>query len=65
MDDVYVIWSFEHDAWWGPARWGYTPDLANAGRYSQHEAAEIVEHANIVKINERMMTLAEAERWPS
>lgn len=43
---VYVIWSFEHDAWWRPARCGYTPDLAEAGRYSEHDAFGIVAEAN-------------------
>ena len=38
----FVIWSWEHTAWWGPDRCGYTADLAKAGRYSHAEAADIV-----------------------
>jgi hypothetical protein len=42
----WVIWSEEHAAWWGRARWGYTESLAAAGRYSQEEAQAIVRKAN-------------------
>lgn len=38
----YLIWSFEHDAWWAPDRRGYTEDIEKAGRYSKDEAGEIV-----------------------
>jgi hypothetical protein len=38
----YVIWSFEHDQWWGPGHAGYTPNLEAAGRYTALEAGEIV-----------------------
>ena len=38
----YVIWSFEHDQWWGPNHSGYTPDLSAAGRYYAPEAGAIV-----------------------
>ena len=37
----YVIWSHEHDAWWGPDRCGYTRELEKAGRYTGEEAGEI------------------------
>lgn len=39
---MYVIWSHQHEAWWGPDRAGYTTDLAEAGRYTLEEAGEIV-----------------------
>lgn len=42
----YVIWSFEHDAWWKPGRSGYTQDLYQAGLYTAEDAARIVEDAN-------------------
>lgn len=51
-DDPYVIWSFEHCAWWGPGRWGYTDKLADAGRYTQTEAEAICAQANLVTFNE-------------
>lgn len=46
MNDTYLIWSFEHDAWWAPRERGYTRDWTEAGRYSRERAAEIVELAN-------------------
>jgi hypothetical protein len=41
MSDIYLIWSNEHRAWWGPARSGYETHAENAGQYSQREAVEI------------------------
>jgi hypothetical protein len=46
MLETYVIWSFEHDAWWRPGRQGYTPMLAEAGHYAEQEAMAIVSQAN-------------------
>lgn len=42
MIPQYVIWSFEHGAWWGPYECGYVWDLASAGRYSAVDAGRIV-----------------------
>lgn len=61
----YVIWSFEHDAWWKENHRGYTPHLDEAGIYSKDEAAKIVENANKFlnegeKPNEEFMTLTTA-----
>lgn len=39
---LFVIWSWEHNAWWAPHREGYTDSLADAGLYSFDEAADIV-----------------------
>jgi hypothetical protein len=41
IEEHYLIWSFERDAWWRPARSGYTKELAAAGRYSPREARDI------------------------
>jgi hypothetical protein len=57
-----VVWSYEHDAWWRPGRWGYTPNLDEAGHYSEAEAKQIEADANIVTINERALSLEEAKR---
>ena len=38
---MYFIWSREHVAWWAPRRLGYVYRLADAGRYTFEEAAEI------------------------
>lgn len=51
-DPTYVIWSIEHDAWWRPHRIGYTQDLGEAGVYSERASVEILNRANIVKVNE-------------
>lgn len=56
----YVIWSFEHDAWWRPGAMGYTPDFDKAGRYGGDEAARIVADANIVHVNEEAIPEDEA-----
>ena len=59
---IWVVWSFEHDAWWGPHRWGYTPDLAEAGHYTQLEAEAIERQANVVALHECAMPWIEARR---
>jgi hypothetical protein len=58
----FVIWSFEHDAWWGPGRMGYVADLAQAGRYPESEANQIVADANryVVRPNECALPLVDA-----
>lgn len=38
----YMVWATDHDAWWAPARSGYTPNYLHAGRYSGAEALDIV-----------------------
>lgn len=38
---VYLIWSAEHRAWWGPGRRGYVRGIAAAGRYSKEEMLQI------------------------
>jgi hypothetical protein len=40
MND-YLIWSNEHEGWWGPGRIGYARRIENAGRYSHAEALDI------------------------
>jgi hypothetical protein len=43
---TYVVWSIEHDAWWRPAREGYTRFVEEAGVYSADDSADIVSKAN-------------------
>ena len=62
-EDRYCIWSFEHDAWWGPNHRGYTRELAQAGRYNAAEAGRILASANIVREEERMVHEVQAESW--
>jgi hypothetical protein len=66
MADEWVVWSFEHAAWWGPGRMGYVRELARAGRYTQAEALAIEHAANrYLKpgyLHEQAVSLADAER---
>lgn len=57
----YVIWSFEHGAYWRPAECGYTRALAEAGRYSQADAERIIASANIASLNEIAILASAAE----
>lgn len=47
MSASWIIWSEEHGRWWGPGGWGYTDELAKAGRYSEAEARKIERQGNI------------------
>jgi hypothetical protein len=58
-EERYLIWSFEHGAWWRPARMGYTRRLSEAGRYSAQEARDIVFKAN--RYTEHAMEMMVAE----
>ena len=42
---MYLIWSHEHSAWWGPGREGYVQSISAAGRYSEIEALSICVNA--------------------
>lgn len=53
----YLIWSIEHDAWWRPARCGYTTVLSEAGRYSFVEASKILTRANYIRVNECLIPI--------
>jgi hypothetical protein len=46
LNQMWLIWSDEHGAWWMSGKSGYTRDLQRAGRYSLEEATEICENAN-------------------
>lgn len=43
----FLIWSNQKQAWWCAAKRGYTPYIELAGRYSQDEAAAIVDDATL------------------
>ncbi len=45
-EGVWLIWSEEHGAWWGPAERGYTTSISKAGRYAKARADQIVASAN-------------------
>lgn len=44
-EDTYLVWSNEHNAWWGPGRCGYSPGLIGAGKYSREQALKICRDA--------------------
>ncbi|MEV0382345.1 hypothetical protein [Nonomuraea sp. NPDC050643] len=37
---VWLVWSNEHRAWWGPNFSGYTSDVWTAGRYDEVKALD-------------------------
>lgn len=39
--NCWIVWSNDHEAWWGPKRSGYFTDIASAGRYTYAEAVKI------------------------
>jgi hypothetical protein len=43
---LYLIWSEEHQAWWHANRHQYTRSIFEAGRFRQPDACEIVLAAN-------------------
>jgi hypothetical protein len=61
-DTIYLIWSFEHQSWWAPDEWGYTDNMAMAGRYSLGRAVEICLKANINMANEAIVPLPTGHR---
>jgi hypothetical protein len=44
-EDLYLIWSHEHSAWWRPGGRGYTQRISGAGRYTWDRALEICAEA--------------------
>ncbi len=46
MNIKFYIWSNQHEAWWKPAKRGYTEKIEKAGVYSLEEAIEICNGAN-------------------
>jgi hypothetical protein len=61
-DTLYLIWSFEHRRWWAPDEWGYTKNIAMAGRYSLERAVEICLNANINTANEAIVPIPTGHR---
>lgn len=45
MSDDYLIWSNEHQGWWGPGERGYKSGYSQAGRYSRERAMQICRDA--------------------
>lgn len=52
---MYLIWSYEHDGWWKENSTGYTDDVEQAGLYTEEQASQICNEANLFgKVNEVM-----------
>lgn len=43
-DPLWLVWSNEHGAWWGPDNRGYTTKIQNAGRYTLAAAQSCCGH---------------------
>lgn len=43
----FLIWSNQHQRWWGPNGCGYTPWIEDAGRYEEADAEAIVVRATL------------------
>ncbi len=41
----FLVWSYEHNAWWNPGWCGYTGDYREAGTYSLAQAEMIVDRS--------------------
>ena len=50
-DQLWLIWSVEHSAWWKPAQIGYTIKLSEAGRYAFQTAVNICRVAGFRRSN--------------
>jgi hypothetical protein len=59
----YLIWSYEHTAWWLPNSKGYTKFLSQAGNYTPKQAGEICAQANVINICEIMVSWHMASRF--
>lgn len=46
MNKKYLIWSIEHEAWWGPNNRGYVLEKEKAGLYSFEQASYICKQGN-------------------
>lgn len=46
-DRQFLVWSYQHHAWWGPANQGYHIDMLNAGLYTADEARRIIRPPHI------------------
>lgn len=62
-DARWLIWSYEHDAWWRPGGFGYTRALAEAGVYSGADVDRIIRQANVVTVNEVAVLKGAADRF--
>jgi hypothetical protein len=62
---LWLIWSYENNAWWGPNKCGYTKEWQQAGRYRYGEAVQICDNANRYSklTNEEMVHTTNVENF--
>ena len=64
----YLIWSFEHNAWWRPNECGYTENIDEAGRYEPEDAKRIVANSilceEIAILESVAVELGSPYHWP-
>lgn len=46
----WLVWSHKHNAWWLASRYGYTPYLDEAGRFTDEESREIAAKASLGRL---------------
>jgi len=61
-EELFVIWSIQHQLWWAPGEAGYCGLVRDAGTYTRGHAERIVRAANLVKFHECMIPLAAVRR---
>jgi hypothetical protein len=47
--DLWLVWSNERGAWWGPNESGYYTDIRSAGRYTKEKAMECADSRSHTK----------------
>jgi len=60
-DKPFVIYSFQHAAWWAPEERGYVSEIVQAGLYTEPHAREIVARMKLVQHRACAMPLTTAE----
>lgn len=40
IEHPWLVWSYEHDAWWRAGRAGYSTNVLGAGFYTEQDAAD-------------------------
>lgn len=60
---TWLVWSIEHDAWWGPNHSSYYTDINAAGRYSLEEAIGICQLRSKRPNNQPCEMLVPSPEW--
>ncbi len=71
MSQLYFIRNLEREGgsnvvvWWKPNERGYTSDLSEAGFYTKEQATRITKAANLMKVEDIMVPVEEAQALSS